>query len=118
MSVTSKNFQFLWWLAAGLTMFIVAVVVWNKLNPSFEVGHMPACDAEVAKNLLKSAARNSSLTRLEVLDISDIRPLEGTSEEKRICGALVFTNAGKRQTTYTIEWKDTAKSEIWLEVRF
>lgn len=113
-------------------------------EPSFVQGQLPACDAPVAKHLLKQAVETNPSPALgpvkvqKVGEITDymafVTALAGGPDAKvdpnpdanmlaaraslqnrRSCAAQLFTSRGQHVYNYSIIWTSDAKDELYLE---
>lgn len=115
--------------------FVAATSVLSGCGPSggdelaFNPGEMPACNSDATKQLLTKAIQQSPLSKqgLELISIGQAAPynapslvggadfIQGT-DGRWLCKAMTYTNAGKLEATFSMEWANDTKSQIWLEV--
>lgn len=95
-------------------------------QPSFEPGHMPACNSGFVRQLLKETIEEPSPSG-EVFQVQKIGGIDDASNaftpeeiharpDRRRCVATVFTNAGRQLVVFQIDWSDNAKNEVYLEI--
>lgn len=110
-------------IIAGYAILVAASNITAK--PTFVAGTLPTCDSEAARQLLQDAIEQSPLAKQTGLTIAAIqghrefRPPGGgtvSTASKLSCEAEVFTNAGKLEAAYTIEFMNEAKDQVWLQV--
>ena len=96
-----------------------AMVYWAwQAQDSLVAGKMPDCAAAPIKKLLRQAiedAPGNKAAQIKVLDAVDFAAVPGSSDEHRICTAIVFSNAGKETVKFSLEWMTAAKDRIWLQ---
>lgn len=97
----------------------LALRIATNSHPEFTNGRMPPCESKTVANLLKQAFENSPAAKIggmTVYDVGDVRAVAGQwSDAKQHCQATVFTNTGRRETSFTTELIGADKDKIWLE---
>lgn len=103
-------------VAASVISF--AISLYAYFSTDFIAGQMPACDSKGVAALLTQAVNGSPAGKLQgvtVFDVTGALQIPAIDDKQR-CQATLFTNAGKRQATFTLEWMSAAKDKLWLQV--
>ncbi|BDX19210.1 hypothetical protein MFKK_20200 [Halopseudomonas aestusnigri] len=85
----------------------------------FSRGGLPDCDADESVNLVEQIVGDMSSLRIagvQFVSLEGIREL-GYNErtEIRSCSAVLVTNRGENDSTYSIVWADKEKGEYYIE---
>jgi hypothetical protein len=106
-----------WLITAGIVAWI-AFWAWLQMPGGVEVGNMPDCTTAAVQKLLRQAieeAPGNKARQIKVLDAMDFASAPGSTNDRRICTATLFSNAGKETVKFTLEWMSAAKDKIWLQ---
>ena len=87
-------------------------------------GQMPTCDSTVTRHGLLSTIMNAprakmiglAVQRIDV--VSELASDPSTAPDRRVCLAVVYTNAGRKLVGFTLTWVSQAKSEVYLELPY
>ncbi len=100
-------------------LIVLGLIVGNR-DAGGLADELPDCNSDQAMDLLKRAIEEGPGEKtlgIKVFGIKDAAALDDSTLLKRHCTAVTFTNAGKVGETYTIEWLDRAKGNIWLQTQ-
>ena len=114
----------------GLVMAGTAFVVHHRqpgVRAPFEPGHMPACDSSTVRQLFRQTIEDAPDAKKEGVKVLKLGALVDTTNaidddqikarpDRRQCLADLFTNAGRDLVSFTIDWSDDFKDEIYLEI--
>lgn len=109
---------FLSWASAGLFALHKRAEQLGLVEPAFVAARVPNCGDAIVTQLVKDAIAESPMgaaRRVKISDVADAKAMPGSSDEKRLCGALLYSNGGKLNAQFKIEWIGPAKDKIWLE---
>jgi hypothetical protein len=101
-------------------VFIASLWAWAGVEQSGiqQAGKMPDCTAKSVAAQLRQAIEESpsaQRTAIKVFDVADVASASDSSEERRVCTAMLFTNGGKRAVRFSLEWMTTSRDRIWLQ---
>ena len=127
---TSRLPQRFAYTLVGLLMAGIGFVVHHRhhgYEPTFEAGHMPACDSGVVRRLLWKAideAPDAKSQHIKVLKLGSFADTtkameadEGrTRPDRRQCVGEVFWNGGHDLVLFTVDWTNGDKNEVYLEI--
>jgi hypothetical protein len=118
-----KRFNFKgWWWKFPLG-FLVALIGLSGLLESIsraggEPGKLPTCDSDYGQQMVKDAVKNGPMSKIlnvELIALKDITQRSST-EDKIVCQAKGFTNAGEQKIVFSFEWLDKAKGQFITRV--
>lgn len=107
----------LFWLIPVAAFAAMAYWAWQAQD-SFVAGKMPNCGERSVEKLFRQAiedAPGNKARQIKVLDAVDFATAAGSTDDRRICTVTLFTNAGKENVKFTLEWMTAAKDRIWLQ---
>jgi hypothetical protein len=114
------------WLAVVLFVFwFLGGFIWVMQLAGVDTdtmlgGGIPKCNSKTATSLAKQAIEQSPLAKvinISVFEVQDATEIAYDSQlQKRTCKATAFTNSGKHDLQYSLEWADQGKGTIWLQI--
>jgi len=98
----------------------------HSRDPLFTITprQMPACDGAFSRLGLYSTVAGSQQAKLTGLSVQKIDTFAelaadpGTSPDRRVCLATVFTNAGRKLVGLTLSWANNAKDGAYLQLPY
>ena len=116
--------------AVGLVMAGTAFVLHHRhrgFEPSFEAGHMPACDSSTVRQLFKQTLEDAPDAKKQGVKVLKLGTMTDTTKamdddqirarpDRRQCVADLFTNGGRDLVSFTVDWSDDDEDEIYLEI--
>ncbi len=87
-------------------------------------GQMPACDSTISRHGLLNTITNApraklmglSMQRIDV--VSELASDPSPAPDRRVCLAVVYTNAGRKLVGFTLTWANEEKSEVYLDLPY
>ena len=107
----------LWWLIPITAFSAISFWAWSA-QYSFEVGKMPECNSKAVAALLRQATEDSPRMKAvsgKLFDAIDLADAPGSTIDRRICSATLFTTFGKEPIRFTLEWTTAARDMVWLQ---
>jgi hypothetical protein len=114
-------------LASSIVLAGLAAINWAPLwlpsdwLPTWMLSipaHVPGCSDATITKLAKGAIEQSPLNRIihySVYNLRDEKQVAYDADaDKRTCMATAFTNSGKQELKYTVEWADKSHGQVYV----
>jgi hypothetical protein len=120
----------LWWQIPGCILLAV-LILWRAgaippvlrlfgVDTDLVNGIIPKCDSASVLSTAKKAIEEAPTSKLFPISMFEIRNVVEkeyrTEDGTRSCEGIAFTNLGKRQARYSIEWSDRARRTFYVRV--